>query len=230
MDPKHLFYEEGGYLHRYTRLKTRGHFVLKAFIWDFDGTLYDTYPVMVDAVEQTLSDYGVTADKEMIYRVMKQRSTKELRETYSLTDDQFSPKFHAYEESDSRISPPFKEAKEVLETIVKNGGKNYILTHRRTASTWTLLKQDNLDTFIEEVVGLDMDFPRKPNPTSLNYLIDKYQLTREETLMIGDRKLDIDAGYNAHVATCLFDIDHFLGEIHSTHVVHNLRDILSLIK
>lgn len=204
--------------------------MLKAFIWDFDGTLYDTYPVMVDAVERTLSEYGITADKKMIYRVMKQRSTKELRETYSLTDEQFSPKFHSYEDSDSRTSPPFKEAKEVLEAIVKSGGKNYILTHRRTNSTWALLKQDNLDTFIEEVVGLDMDFPRKPNPTSLNYLINKYQLKHEETIMIGDRKLDIDAGSNARVATCLFDIDHFLGEIDSTYVVHNLRDILPLIK
>ncbi|MGM0124104.1 hypothetical protein IGI37_001478 [Enterococcus sp. AZ194] len=202
--------------------------MLKAFIWDFDGTLYDTYPVMVDAVERTLSDYGFTADKEMIYKVMKQRSTKELRERYSLTDEQFSPKFHEYEAADQRVSPPFVETKEVLERIVKNGGQNYILTHRGTASTWDLLKQDGLDTLVEEVIGLDMDFPRKPDPTSLNFLIEKYGLSREETIMVGDRKLDIDAGINAKIATCLFDIDHFLGAIEATYVVHNLKDILGL--
>ncbi|KAF1298652.1 phosphoglycolate phosphatase [Enterococcus sp. JM4C] len=202
--------------------------MLEAFIWDFDGTLYDTYPVMVDAVQQTLSDYGFKADKELIYKVMKQRSTKELRERYSLTEEQFTPKFHNYEAADQRISPPFKETKEVLEQIVKNGGTNYVLTHRGTASTWELLKHDQLDTLVEEVIGLDMDFPRKPDPTSLNFLIEKYGLNKENTIMIGDRKLDIDAGINANVVTCLFDIDHFLGEVNATHVVHNLKDILSL--
>lgn len=47
-------------------------------------------------------------------------------------------------------------------------------------------------------------------------------------MMIGDRRLDIEAGKNAGVVTCLYDIDHFLGEIPADHVVGNLNEILSL--
>lgn len=68
------------------------------------------------------------------------------------------------------------------------------MTHRLTESTWELLKEYQLAHLIEEVVGIDQDFPRKPNPASLNYLIDTFHLERTDTMMIGDRRLDIEAG------------------------------------
>ncbi len=75
-----------------------------------------------------------------------------------------------------------------------NGGRHFILTHRLTESTWGLLKEHRLAHLIEEVVGIDQDFPRKPDPASLNYLIDTFHLERTDTMMIGDRRLDIEAG------------------------------------
>lgn len=32
-------------------------------IWDFDGTLFDTYPAMVDGAWQALKDFGISMDK-----------------------------------------------------------------------------------------------------------------------------------------------------------------------
>lgn len=49
-------------------------------------------------------------------------------------------------------------------------------------------------------------------------------------MMVGDRKLDIEAGINAKIHTCLYDIDHFLGEIPADHIVANLADILVIEK
>ncbi|OOL69146.1 hypothetical protein B1P88_08115 [Enterococcus faecium] len=137
---------------------------MKNYIWDFDGTLFDTYPAMVDGAWQALKDFGISMDKN----------------------------------------------------------------HRLTESTWGLLKEHRLAHLIEEVVGIDQDFPRKPDPASLNYLIDTFHLERTDTMMIGDRRLDIEAGKNAGVATCLYDIDHFLGEIPADYVVGNLNEILTL--
>ena len=97
-----------------------------------------------------------------------------------------------------------------------------------TGSTWELLKEYQLAHLIEEVVGIDQDFPRKPDPASLKYLIETFHLERTDTMMIGDRRLDIEAGKNAGVVTCLYDIDHFLGEIPADYVVGNLNEILSL--
>ena len=50
----------------------------RVFIWDFDGTLYDTYPHTVRAYVETLSDYGIVGDAAGIERVAR-RSLGELQ-------------------------------------------------------------------------------------------------------------------------------------------------------
>lgn len=44
-------------------------------------------------------------------------------------------------------------------------------------------------------------------------MIHKYKLVPEETVMIGDRPLDIEAGINAGVATLLLDEKAYFGDI-----------------
>ncbi|MBG0465211.1 HAD-IA family hydrolase [Enterococcus faecium] len=201
---------------------------MKNYIWDFDGTLFDTYPAMVDGAWQALKDFGISMDKKEIYFKMKKYSTSYLINESNLNAREFNELFHRYEKESTEVSRPFPETKQVLEMLKDNGGRHFILTHRLTESTWGLLKEHRLAHLIEEVVGIDQDFPRKPDPASLNYLIDTFHLERTDTMMIGDRRLDIEAGKNAGVATCLYDIDHFLGEIPADYVVGNLNEILTL--
>lgn len=201
---------------------------MKKYIWDFDGTLFDTYPAMVDGAWQALKDFGISMDKKEIYFKMKKYSTSYLINESNLNAREFNELFHRYEKESTEVSRPFPETKQVLEMLKDNGGRHFILTHRLTESTWGLLKEHRLAHLIEEVVGIDQDFPRKPDPASLNYLIDTFHLERTDTMMIGDRRLDIEAGKNAGVATCLYDIDHFLGEIPADYVVGNLNEILTL--
>lgn len=201
---------------------------MKNYIWDFDATLFDTYPAMVDGAWQALKDFGISMDKKEIYFKMKKYSTSYLINESNLNAREFNELFHRYEKESTEVSRPFPETKQVLEMLKDNGGRHFILTHRLTESTWGLLKEHRLAHLIEEVVGIDQDFPRKPDPASLNYLIDTFHLERTDTMMIGDRRLDIEAGKNAGVATCLYDIDHFLGEIPADYVVGNLNEILTL--
>ncbi|HFU5916448.1 TPA: HAD-IA family hydrolase [Enterococcus faecium] len=201
---------------------------MKNYIWDFDGTLFDTYPAMVDGAWQALKDFGISMDKKEIYFKMKKYSTSYLINESNLNAREFNELFHRYEKESTEVSRPFPETKQVLEMLKDNGGRHFILTHRLTESTWGLLKEHRLAHLIEEVVGIDQDCPRKPDPASLNYLIDTFHLERTDTMMIGDRRLDIEAGKNAGVATCLYDIDHFLGEIPADYVVGNLNEILTL--
>ena len=201
---------------------------MKNYIWDFDGTLFDTYPAMVDGAWQALKDFCISMDKKEIYFKMKKYSTSYLINESNLNAREFNELFHRYEKESTEVSRPFPETKQVLEMLKDNGGRHFILTHRLTESTWGLLKEHRLAHLIEEVVGIDQDFPRKPDPASLNYLIDTFHLERTDTMMIGDRRLDIEAGKNAGVATCLYDIDHFLGEIPADYVVGNLNEILTL--
>ena len=53
---------------------------IKNYIWDFDGTLYDSYPAMVEGAAKALQDFGIIKDPREIYQTMKKFSTRKLRE------------------------------------------------------------------------------------------------------------------------------------------------------
>lgn len=201
---------------------------IKNYIWDFDGTLYDSYPAMVEGAAKALQDFGITKDPREIYQTMKKFSIRQLREEYQLEEEEFTPLFHQYEREISLKPQPFAATEEVLCSLKKHGTRHFILTHRLAESTWELLGNYGLTDLIEEVVGIDQNFPRKPSPDALNYLIERFEMQKSETMMIGDRRLDIEAGKRAGVLTCLYDIDHFLGDISADYVIDDLRKILAI--
>jgi len=100
-----------------------------------------------------------------------------------------------------------------------------ILSHRRQASTQALLKKEQLADLVTEVVGPENNFPRKPDPTSLNYLLKQYGLDPKKTVIIGDRALDVDAGKNAGVATIFFDNEDLLTDIQADYRVTSMKEI-----
>lgn len=205
--------------------------MFKNIIWDFDGTLYDTYPIMLDSMMQSLkNDFLIEGDRDRIYYLLKSESSKAVAKEYGLDFDVFTTAFKKIEKQDTRTAKPFENTKMVLEAIMRQTGQNYILTHRTYRSTKEMLVQDCLDPFFTEIVGSDHPFPRKPNPSSLHYFINKYALNPRETVMIGDRKLDIDAGKNAGVATIFFDVEDILFNIDADFRVNSMVDLLKRIQ
>lgn len=81
-----------------------------------------------------------------------------------------------------------------------------MLTHRNESAK-EILKRDGLLEYFKDFVTADDNFKRKPDPESLDYLLDKHQIDRKTAVMVGDRTLDVDAGHNAGIAGILFDPD-----------------------
>ncbi|WP_263849364.1 HAD hydrolase-like protein [Lacticaseibacillus saniviri] len=77
------------------------------------------------------------------------------------------------------------------------------MTHR-DKSAWTLLDRDGFADWFLGGVTTELHLKRKPDPEAINYLLMRYQLNPEVTVMVGDRRLDIVAGQNAHVHTAYF--------------------------
>lgn len=198
------------------------------YIWDFDGTLYDTYPIMLKALMRTFKEFDINKDEETVYKKIKMESIRQMIVDWHLPAPDFDQKYHAYEAQQNKDSYPFEETKETLEKLQNKGGQHFILTHRTVESTWNLLKRDGLDALIVDIIGSDSNYPRKPDPSAINYFIDNYQLDRNKTVMIGDRKLDIEAGNNAGVQTVFFDIDYFKQDIKSAYFINNLKEMVQI--
>lgn len=200
----------------------------KNYIWDFDGTLYDTYPVMLACILSSLAkDFGILGDSDKIYFLLKNESSAAVAREYALDFTEFTQKFKALERLDPRQPQPFLQVKEVLATITKRGGQHFILTHRTQQSTKEMLAEKELNDYFVEIIGSEHPFPRKPDSTALLYLMDKYQLEPEATVMIGDRKLDVDAGKNAGIQTIFFDNEKILKNIQADHYVTEITQIIA---
>lgn len=201
---------------------------MKNYIWDFDGTLFDTYPLILDSVMKTLDDLAVKADCQEVYRLLKEYSSKKMAEVYQLDFQDFSQRFHDYEAEDGRLLHSFPGTKETLAELKQRGGRHFIMTHRPLPSTEAMLAQEELLDYFDELVGPENHFPRKPDPSAINYLVEKYQLLPQETVMIGDRLLDVVAGEKAGVKTCFFDVEHLLKGIKADYIRHSMAEILTI--
>lgn len=207
--------------------------MIKNAIWDFDGTLYDTYPVMLNALLATFKHFNILVDKSKLYREIKRGSIKQVFKTIgersNIEPKELDTYYHRVE-AEKQIDPqPFKEAQEVLQTVVVNGGGNYLLTHRDDAAK-QYLKQNDLLQYFSGFVTSDQKLKRKPAPDAINYLVKKFDLNPDETVMIGDRPLDVLAGENAHVKTAYFDVDQFHDQTDATVTVANLSELIPLFK
>jgi phosphoglycolate phosphatase len=89
----------------------------------------------------------------------------------------------------------------VAEGLAGLGGKKGTATTKGSETTGKVLELFGLRRYIDHVQGTD-GFPHKPAPDVLLRSMEALGATPEETLMVGDSMVDMEAGRNAGVKTC----------------------------
>ncbi len=192
--------------------------MINQLFWDFDGTLFDTYPLMVAAFKQTLLEMeidDVEIDEHDIYLTMRQHdvgtAVRKYAAFYHIDEATLRQLNRQHQTHLVTQAKPFKGLEAVFTLVNQLSGANYLLTHRDDQAK-QLLESFNLLQYFTDFVTSVQKFPRKPNPDSINWLIEKHHVDRKKAIMIGDRKLDVQAGNNANIASCLFDPDGIITE------------------
>lgn len=178
---------------------------LRHFIWDFDGTLFDTYPVIIQNLRDALARYGHDADPVEAMQLMLRNipfARNYYADKYGIEREVLKSayeEFHRQANTDMG-APPMDGVREVLRRICDTGRHNYIFTHRKLWETEAYLKKYGLQGLFRELVGPESPcFAAKPAPDAVRYLMEKYKMPPEETVMIGDREIDLGSGRNAGV-------------------------------
>lgn len=179
--------------------------------WDFDGTLYNSYPKIVLAMEEALLDAGLPIQPEHeVLKLLKTTMTKAFAHYAPLCGIEASELhdlFHAHHQV-AGFFPPYEGLKECLTRLHDAGAKHYLYTHRDRRA-WEHLEKDGLLPLFTDGITSEDGFPGKPAPDALRYLMDKHGLDPAQCAMIGDRDIDILSGQNAGMAGILFDPDGF---------------------
>ncbi|NLJ49892.1 MAG: HAD-IA family hydrolase [Candidatus Atribacteria bacterium] len=201
------------------------------YIWDFDGTLFDTYPVMVKAFQEALKESGVIEKPEVLLHSMKKsiiETIHSFQSRYQLGELFFERYLEIRQSYSLDEQPPYSDAMKVCNQIVQQCGRNFIVSHRESPSLFALLDYYEMRQFFTEIVTGDHGFERKPSPEAYNYLIKKYQLKKGLSLAIGDRILDIQAGRAAGIKTVFIRSNDGLECDFADFRIDSLKEVLSL--
>lgn len=179
----------------------------RAFIWDLDGTLLDSYEAILAGLEETFSQFKIPYDKEKVRSYILKYSVQDLlqevaeEKNLDLTElNQARAQSLAEKNAQVVLMPG---AREILAWADKQGIQQFVYTHKGE-NAFAILGDLDLLQYFTEILTNQSGFARKPNPEAAVYLLEKYDLDPEETYYIGDRTLDIEFAQNSGIQSINF--------------------------
>ncbi len=177
--------------------------MIKNIIFDIDRTLIDSFSIEQVTLKQALYEF---TNKYYPDEIMHQAITLPTREFFKLVNiepdsDIHHKLLHRWGELlEEHPIPFFTNIKEILHKLHENGYKLYLITSRTQEEYHELddIMKDIYPLF-SDLVTSDMVVNHKPYPDSFNYLADKYNLKKEESIYIGDAKSDMLFAKNANI-------------------------------
>lgn len=185
------------------------------FIWDFDGTLVDTYPHEFTVLWHLMKKHGINGlnDPELVYRQMRVAYIT-IHSLPGMTEELFDEFTEVRRSSFGREMQPricaFPDSGAVLEAVIRNGGRNFLCTHRERDTLSWHLHDTGLDRYFSDILDADDNFPFKPNPEGLLALCSRNGIDLSGSIMIGDRIIDGQTGLNAGMSAALVNYPEFL--------------------
>lgn len=204
---------------------------MKNWIWDFDGTLFDSYPRMTRSLLDALAEQGVRPSLEDALKQIKisvRAAIEHYAQTHGLDAERAMERYQWFERNQTMPLVPYPGMRDLCERHAAQGGAHFLYTHRNQKAT-DALKAHEMDRFFSDAITADDPFPLKPAPDALLHLIRKHRLDPSETAMIGDRDIDILAAQNAGIAGCLFDPDHFFDAFETPLRADSVEDLARLL-
>ncbi|MBQ8432285.1 MAG: HAD-IA family hydrolase [Clostridia bacterium] len=206
--------------------------MIRHLIYDFDGTISDSYPIFVRIVHDIAKDFGVVvkhSDEELLDRLLINVKACMEPMNFPCTPRERAEAFWHYQKLYYKDFKPFPEIESILQKAISLGKKNYIYTHSGDV-VFDMLKNMGLDGYFSGVITAAKGFPQKPAPDALLYLCNTYQLSPEECLMIGDRDIDTRAGNNAGMKGCLWDAYSRYSDYDTDYKIRTLQELSALIE
>ncbi len=182
--------------------------MFRHLLWDIDGVLFDTRPAVTYAISQSLNEMGYAIALNVVDGFARQSldyCVATLAARFKIDPTLLRQRSaERYQQISPERQMPFPGVREVCAWVASRGGLNLIATARKIESTRALLNAHGMTTLFAEVFSLEQGYPCKPDPVILLTALKKYALDPAETLLIGHREIDIQAGQAAGIATCLF--------------------------
>ena len=182
------------------------------YLFDFDGTLVDSYDSLVLIFDGAYSKVGVKVPEGYVRRLMRIPLYKGYEELHG-PDDEESKKIFGDEiirllddEDILRVTKTYSEVEEVLIKLHKQGKKLGIVTSNNREHVCNALDFVGIDKNIfSVVVGNKETQKHKPNPDPILKALELLNESKENACYVGDGLDDMRSAANANITPVLVD-------------------------
>jgi phosphoglycolate phosphatase len=211
---------------------------ISLIVYDFDGTLVDTFADIAGSVNLTLTEMGLKSlDKKTIRsnigngmlnlmtRSLMKSGCNDIETSVLLFQKHYS--HHLLDQTNF-----YPNGKEIVEYFFNK--KNAILSNKPISFIEKILKALSFSKPFDSIIGGDSLDVKKPDPKGLLLMMNKFNSPPKKTLMVGDSAIDIETGKHAGVITC--GVTYGLGNLDSLtnsnpdYLIDNLSQLKSLFK
>ncbi len=216
--------------------------MIKACIFDCDGTLLDTLVSIAHSTNCALRDCGFREFPVEEYKNMVGDGAAELirrclrrnQEPGCESFERLFAKFREYfKEGCMYQVVPYDGITELLDTLKKRGILIAVLSNKPHIQTIDVIDRVFPKGTFDQIQGLIEEIPRKPAPDGALLIAEKWNVRPEECLYIGDTNTDMMTGNRAgmHTVGVLwgFRDRQELEENHAEVLVERPMEILELL-
>ena len=183
----------------------------KAFIFDLDGTLVDALPDIQANANRALASLGyelrLTLPETQPHVGGGAHKLASNVLGLPMEHEETMALYHAfadiYEQHPADFGKPFPGVLEVLDTLKAKGIPMSVVTAKPAKARVKVLEQMGLISYLTLALSPEDGFAKKPAPDMLLECCRAMGVSPAETVMVGDTRFDVEAGFHAgcqHVA------------------------------
>ncbi|MGN1481682.1 HAD family hydrolase [Porcipelethomonas sp.] len=185
---------------------------MKLAIFDLDGTLIDSLADIAEATnyamrklnlpEHALSEFNYLVG-DGVAKLIERALPEDSQDKFSSALDLYN---YYYNNNYTVKTYVYNDIKETLNTLKKNGVELAVASNKTHGFTENIINHYFGDELFSAVFGKSEGRPVKPDPAIVMAVMDKLNISAEDTVMIGDTCIDIKTGKNAGIKTigCLW--------------------------
>jgi len=193
----------------------------RGVLFDFDGTLVDTFPGIVEGVHRMRTRLGAPRLKDddvrrhigwgirnLIGQCHPECDSVEIPngEPLPVAPDELERSVALFRHEYSRILVSLSHIYAGIEPLCAWLGRENValavVSNKPDRFVRQIMAAVGLADAFELVLGADTMSALKPDPASLREAIEKLGIDSERCVMVGDSRLDIEAAKNARIASC----------------------------
>ena len=184
--------------------------MIKACVFDLDGTLTDTLDSLFFSVGATLQEMGLAGiTKEECRAFVGNGARKLLEESLHAAGDVGHTRIEEAMSIYKRIFDanctykvvPYEGIVKILKILKEKNIKTVVLSNKPHQQTVKVVKEIFGDELVDWAQGQQEQIARKPDPAGVYAILSRFGIGKEQCLYIGDSEVDIQTGKNAGVTT-----------------------------